>query len=224
MAQRRMFSLKIIDTDIFLDMPLSAQALYFHLSMRADDDGFVSSPKRILKTISCSEDDFKILLMKQFILPFESGICVIKDWKIHNYIQKDRYTPSIYNEEKSMLLEDKNGSYTKCIQNVDETDTQVRLELVKSKDSIELVNKDFFTEEQKLKANENYPNIDLFYYEERIKEYELKINKPYTNKLSALNTFVKRDIKQRGFYEEIFVKKEKVKKTYNQEEFKSEWM
>jgi hypothetical protein len=134
MAQKRMFSLKIIDTDLFLDMPISSQLLYFQLSMRADDDGFVSSPQKIIKMVNCSSDDLKILVAKSFIIPFESGVCVIKHWKIHNYIQKDRYQETLYDQEKS-YLEDDNGTYkimdTKCIQNVHEMDTQVRLDKVR---------------------------------------------------------------------------------------------
>ena len=139
MANRRMFSLSIIDTDIFLDMPITSRLLYYDLSMRADDDGFVSSPKRIQRMTGCSDDDFKLLIAKQFIIPFENGICVIKHWRIHNYIAKDRYNETIYKTEKSELTE-VDGSYellpkNECIQNViqdvDKTvynsTTQVRL-------------------------------------------------------------------------------------------------
>ena len=103
MAQRRMFSKKITDTDKFLEMPLSSQALYFHLNMGADDDGFIDRPKTIQKTIGASDDDMKLLTVKQFIIPFESGIVVIKDWRIHNYIRKDTYQPTIYQEEKRLV-------------------------------------------------------------------------------------------------------------------------
>lgn len=129
MAQRRMFSLKIIDTDLFLEMPHSTRLLYYELSMRADDDGFISSPKKILKMVGCSDDDFKILLSKKYLIPFESGVCVVRHWKIHNYIQKDRYSQTVYLQEKNQLHEDENGMYTKCIQNDNIMDTQVRLEL-----------------------------------------------------------------------------------------------
>lgn len=112
MAQRRMFSLQVVDTDAFLEMPLSAQALYFHLGMRADDDGFISNAKRIVRLISASEDDMRILLAKRFIMSFESGIFVIKHWKISNYIQKDRYRPTLYKEEKSRLFLKSDGAYT----------------------------------------------------------------------------------------------------------------
>lgn len=112
MAQRRMFSLQVVDTDAFLEMPLSAQALYFHLGMRADDDGFISNARRIVRLISASEDDMRILLAKRFLLSFDSGIFVIKHWKISNYIQKDRYRPTLYKEEKSRLYLKSDGAYT----------------------------------------------------------------------------------------------------------------
>lgn len=131
MAQRRMFSKKITDTDLFLDMPMSAQCLYFHLNMEADDDGFLGNAKTVRRKIGASEDDFKLLMAKEFIIPFESGVVVIKDWKIHNYIQKDRYNRTMFFEEKSMLTLDENNRYrfmdTGCIQDVSSVDTQVRL-------------------------------------------------------------------------------------------------
>lgn len=106
-----MFSKTIIDSDIFLDMPLSTQALYFHLSMRADDDGFVNNPRKIQRMVGCGDDDIKLLIAKQFIIPFESGICVIKHWRIHNYIRNDRYKPTMYQEEKGQLLLEENNMY-----------------------------------------------------------------------------------------------------------------
>jgi hypothetical protein len=109
-----MFAQKIIDSDAFLDMPLSSQALYFHLSMRADDDGFVSKPKSIQRLVKAADDDMRILISKRYILAFDTGIIVIKHWKIHNYIRADRKTDTIYEEEKSMLSEKKNGSYTEA--------------------------------------------------------------------------------------------------------------
>ncbi|AUI80195.1 DNA replication protein [Lactiplantibacillus pentosus] len=127
MAQRRMFSKKITDTDLFLEMPLSSQALYFHLNMHADDDGFVANAKTIKRMTGASEDDLKILLAKQFIFSFESGVVVIKDWKIHNYIRKDTYNSTIYGDEKKKLVEDANGAYTLRGRVVDEPSPQVRL-------------------------------------------------------------------------------------------------
>jgi hypothetical protein len=138
MANRRMFSLKVIDTDSFLDMSPTAQLLYFHLAMRADDDGFVASPKKIMKMANGADDDMKVLIIKKYVIPFESGVCVIKDWKIHNYIQTDRYSETEYREEKAKLIEN-NGKYElkdKCIQDGYSLDTQVRLG--KSKDRKEI--------------------------------------------------------------------------------------
>ena len=112
MAERRMFAKTIIDSDSFLDMPLSTQSLYFHLSMRADDDGFLNNPKKIQRMIGCSDDDLKLLVAKNFIIPFESGVVVIKHWKIHNYIRNDRYKPTVYVEEKAQLTSKENGAYT----------------------------------------------------------------------------------------------------------------
>ena len=106
-----MFAKTIIDSDAFLDMPLSAQALYFHLSMRADDDGFINNPKKIQRMIGASDDDCKLLIMKQFIIPFESGIVVIKHWRIHNYIRSDRKKNTNYIEEMASLTEKENGEY-----------------------------------------------------------------------------------------------------------------
>ena len=111
MAQRRMFSKKITETDLFLDMPMSSQCLYFHLNMSADDDGFISNAKTIRRMVGASEDDLKLLLAKEFVLPFESGVVVIKDWKIHNYIRRDRYNETVYRDEKRQLKENENGQY-----------------------------------------------------------------------------------------------------------------
>ena len=125
MAERRMFTKRITESDSFLDMPSSTQMLYFHFSMNADDDGFVNNPKKIQKMCGASDDDFKLLIAKSFIILFDSGIIVIKHWKMHNYIQADRYRPTDYVEEKSMLGIKSNKAYTldvskmdtECIQN-----------------------------------------------------------------------------------------------------------
>ena len=112
MAEKRMFTQKIIDSDAFLDMPLSAQALYFHLNMRADDDGFVNNPKRVTKLVNASDDDLKILLMKRFVIGFESGVIVIKHWRMHNTLRSDRYRPTDYQEELAQLRIKPNKAYT----------------------------------------------------------------------------------------------------------------
>lgn len=130
MARRRMFSLDVVDTDAFLDLPATSQNLYFHCGMRADDDGFVASPKRITAMVNASGDDLKLLIAKGFLIPFASGVCVIRDWKVNNYIQRDRYTPTLYAEEKQKLACDNTGRYaaldTLCIQNGYAVDTQDR--------------------------------------------------------------------------------------------------
>lgn len=122
-----MFAKTIIDSDAFLDMPLSAQALYFHLSMRADDDGFINNPRRIQRMIGGTDDDLKLLIAKSFVIEFDSGVIVIKHWRINNYIQKDRYKETVYTDEREMLSVKENGSYTLCIQDGYSSDTQVRL-------------------------------------------------------------------------------------------------
>lgn len=112
MARRRMFSLDVCDTDSFLDLPVSTQALYFHLGLRADDDGFVSAPKKIAKICNCSDDDLKLLIAKGYLIPFQSGVCVIVDWKINNFLRSDRYRETLFLEEKSSLITSENRRYT----------------------------------------------------------------------------------------------------------------
>ena len=131
MAERRMFAKTIVDSDAFLEMPMSARLLYYDLGMRADDDGFVNSPKKIMKIIGASNDDMNILILRKFIIPFDSGVVVIKHWKIHNYIRSDRYKPTPYTKGKSMLEMKTNDGYTlkngDGIPNGYQRDTQDRL-------------------------------------------------------------------------------------------------
>ena len=174
MAQRRMFSLKVIDTDEFLDMPQSTQLLYFHLSLRADDDGFVSSPKKIMKMVGANDDDMKVLFVKKFVIPFESGVCVIRHWRVHNYIQSDRYQATQYKLERSMLQEE-DGIYLDnradkpkleaIADNVSKMDTQVRL----GKDNNILL--------QELKSGDNSKSI-----KPTIKEKKQKLEKLISEK------------------------------------------
>ncbi|WP_243894525.1 hypothetical protein [Clostridium perfringens] len=194
MAERRMFSKTIIDSDIFLDMPLSTQALYFHLSMRADDDGFVNNPKKIQRMIGCGDDDLKLLIAKQFIIPFESGICVIKHWRIHNYIQKDRYKPTLYQGELDQLEVDKSKNYqikplcigdgysmdTNCIQDGYSSDTQVRL----GKDSIDNnISKDILCSTTVQRLIEKWNSLGL--------STTLKTITPGTNRYKMLKARIK---------------------------------
>ena len=131
MAERRMFTKKIIDSDAFLDMPLTTQALYFHLNMRADDDGFVNNPKKIGRMIGATDDDLKLLLAKRFVLGFESGVIVIKHWRMHNLIRSDRYHKTEYEDEFSHLEVKENGSYTElattCLPNGNQVSPEDRL-------------------------------------------------------------------------------------------------
>ena len=155
MAQRRMFSRKITETDHFLEMPLSSQALYFHLNMGADDEGFIDKAKTIQRTIGASDDDMKLLIAKGFLIPFESGVVVIRHWRIHNYIQADRFQATIYQDEKEQLDFDKSKIASikpldQCIQNVSKMDTQVRLgEDSLDKDRLDKVNNLYSGEDEK---------------------------------------------------------------------------
>lgn len=127
MAERRMMAKSIIKSDTFLDMPATTQNLYFHMLLDADDDGFINAPKSIMRMISAKDDDMKVLAAKQFVIPFKSGVVVIKDWKIHNYIQNDRYKPStlperyllnIKKDKTYTLKSDVSRMDTECIQTV----------------------------------------------------------------------------------------------------------
>lgn len=132
MAQRRMFSRKITETDRFLEMPLSSQALYFHLNMGADDEGFIDKAKTIQRTIGASDDDMKLLIAKGFLIPFDSGVVVIRHWRIHNYIRSDRFQSTLYQSEKAQLEFDKSKTadlkpLENVIPNGYQMDTQVRV-------------------------------------------------------------------------------------------------
>ena len=176
MARRRMFNLDIIDTDLFIEMPQSSRLLYYELCMRADDDGFVSSPKKIQRVVGCSDDDFKVLITKKFIIPFETGVVVIRHWKIHNYIQKDRYKETLYSEEKKLLSQEENGAYklmdTSCIQNGNT-----------GKDSIELVKNSI--------DNNIYSPAKAEQCKEIIDYLNLKANTNYKYTTSKTQTLIK---------------------------------
>lgn len=136
MAERRMFARSIVESDAFLDMPLSARCLYFALGMDADDDGFVGNPKSVMRQASATQDDLKLLIAKRFVLTFESGVIVIKHWRINNYLRNDRYKPTTYVEELKTLALDNKGAYTEKrlgIPTVYQMDTQYSI----GKDSID---------------------------------------------------------------------------------------
>ena len=208
MANRRMFSLDVVDTDNFLDMPLSAQGLYFHLGMRADDDGFISSPKKIIKIVNASDDDLKLLIIKGYLIPFESGVIVIKHWRQNNYVKGDRYKPTIYQNERKQLYAENNIYHldTVCIQNGTKTEPQDRL----GKDSVgkdsvgkDSVGKDSVDTSPKgeVKKGEN-PPIPLG--EKKTEKQELK---------TILNSFAFSSTLHQKIQEWLLYKKER-RKTY----------
>ena len=214
MAERRMFAKTIVLSDAFLDMPLSARCLYFTLGMLADDDGFVNSPKSIMRQAGASTDDLNLLMAKRFILAFDSGVIVIKHWRIHNYIQKDRYKESKYMEEKATLMLDQNGAYTECIQDVSTLDTQVRLgkdrdRLELGEDSLEeaappkptrhkygLYENVLLTDEDYKKLQEEFPH-DYSARIERLSEYIASTGKKYKNHLATIRNWARKDATQR---------------------------
>lgn len=149
MAERRMFAKTIVTSDAFLDMPLSARCLYFTLGMFADDDGFVNNPKSIMRQVGACTDDLNLLLLKRFILSFDSGVIVIKHWRIHNYIRNDRYKETKYIDEKSTLMLDEKGAYT-------EWDT-VGIPLVSKMDPQVSIGKDSLSE-----VSLSEDNLDIF--------------------------------------------------------------
>jgi hypothetical protein len=143
MAEKRMISKTIVDSDAFLDMPQTTQNLYFHLNVRADDEGFLDAPKKVMRSIGSNQNDLELLLDKNYIIAFESGVIVIKHWKLHNTIRKDRLKKTLYIEEKSKLLEKKNGAYTTKKPDVNQPATRCRHSIVQT--SIESSKEDSYT-------------------------------------------------------------------------------
>ena len=200
-----MFSKHILDSDAFMDMPMTSQLLYMHLAIRADDDGFVDSPKKIIRMIGSQDDDYKILIAKRFVIPFESGICVIKHWLIHNYIQKDRYSETVYIDEKNTLEIKDNGVYTQCIHDVSSLDSQVRLgkdsigkvSIVESKSTYGEFNNVKLKEEeyQKLVMNFGEKNTGLLI--EELSGYIASKGKKYSNHYATLLNWARRKIQEK---------------------------
>ena len=218
MAERRMFAKTIIDSDAFLEMPTTSQLLYFHLAMRADDDGFVNKPKSLMRMVGCKDDDLKLLFVKKFLIPFESGVVVIKHWKIHNYIRKDTYTETKYKEEKATLELDENSAYriaeTSPLRFRDESvtspSTQVRLGQVSTgKDSVGedieeaappkitrhkygFYKNVLLTDEDYAKLQEEFPH-DYTERIERLSEYMASHGKSYKNHLATIRNWARKD-------------------------------
>ena len=178
MAEKRMFAKTIIDSDAFLEMPATSQLLYFHLSMRADDEGFVNKPKAIMRTVKCGDDDLLVLSAKGFIIPFESGVVVIKHWKIHNLIRQERINATKYTDERQRLVIKENGTYTlaqdalsdTCQTDVGQMSEQIRLDKVRlDKTSVDSADKPRKTrkpftpptlDEVKAYISEHHYNVD----------------------------------------------------------------
>ena len=212
MAERRMFAKTIIDSDAFLDMPLTTQALYFHLGMRADDDGFINKAKNTQRMIGADEDDLQRLIDNGFVIPFDSGVIVIKHWKLHNYIQNDRYKPTVYTEERKLLGVKENKAYTldnDCIQDVSKTDTQDRL----GKDSLDKDSigqdraQDFpkmygenhnipLTDYEFEELCNKYPKDILFNALNKMSDYIINANKEYSNYFDRLCKWIDQDISE----------------------------
>ena len=189
MAERRMFAKSIVDSDAFLEMPQSSQLLYFHLGMRADDDGFVNSIKKIISFTGCREDDMKILISKKFIIPFESGVIVIKHWRMNNFLRNDRYKETNYKDEKALLQLDENQAY--------KLNTQTGIPLVyPDKYSIDKISIDKINnkaqghKETVLNLIETYNNPILKEALLAFNEMRNKIKKPLTAR--ALNMIIKK--------------------------------
>ena len=206
MANRRMIAKTIVESDAFLDMPQSSQLLYFYLNFNADDDGFVNNPKSVMRNTGCKEDDLSLLIIKKFIIPFQSGIVVIKHWRIHNYIQSDRYHETKYIQEKSMLMLNENNSYslqgkelkvvdTECIQNVSKMDTQVRLGKVSLGEVRQGEPKKTKSIHDKLVQTYGEKVVEGYY--ESIADYELlKGRSIYKDYSAAARQWIKKDIAQ----------------------------
>lgn len=213
MAKKRMFSIDIVGSDAFLDLPYSAQCLYFQLGMRADDDGFVGNPKTIQRIAGTKASDLELLVKKRFLLQFPSGVVVIKHWKINNDIKKDRYSPTVYTDEFQMLSIKENKAYTERNanvsnldtergQNVSTLDTQYSIdENSKDKDSIVLCKHahGFFsnvllTDEEMKKLSGEIPNLDD--YIERLSNYLANNKKEYKSHCATIRNWYRRDVEK----------------------------
>ena len=211
MAKKRMFSIDIVGSDAFLDLPYSAQCLYFQLGMRADDDGFVGNPKTIQRIAGTKASDLELLVKKRFLLQFPSGVIVIKHWKINNDIKKDRYSPTMYIDEFQTLSIKENKAYTERNanvstldtergQNVSTLDTQYSIDKnSKDKDSIVLCkhahgffSNVFLTDEEMQKLSSEIPNLDD--YIERLSNYLANNKKEYKSHCATIRNWYRRDV------------------------------
>ena len=203
MAKKRMFSIDIVGSDAFLDLPYSAQCLYFQLGMRADDDGFVGNPKTIQRIAGTKASDLELLVKKRFLLKFPSGVVVIKHWKINNQIQKDRYTPTVYTEEYQSLYIKDNKAYTEMdasrIQDVSKMDTQISIDknrldknsIGKEKHAHGFFSNVLLTENKKQKLAEEIPNYEE--YIEKLSHYIESKGKKYKSHYATILMWHRKD-------------------------------
>ena len=217
MAKKRMYSNAVTDSDAFIEMSSAAQALYFHLNQGADDDGFNNQIQLAMLKAHASTDDLKILMAKNFVIRFESGVIVIKHWRLHNTLRKDRYTPTNYQEELSLLGIKENGAYTLGCQVVAErlpdgchSIDKDRLEEVSVvEESIEeaappkstrhkygFYANVLFTDEEHQKLQEEFPH-DYSDRIERLSEYIASTGKKYKNHLATIRAWARKDTVQR---------------------------
>ena len=203
MAKKRMFSIDIVGSDAFLDLPYSAQCLYFQLGMRADDDGFVGNPKTIQRIAGTKASDLELLVKKRFLLQFPSGVVVIKHWKINNQIQKDRYTPTVYTEEYQSLYIKDNKAYTEMdtsrIQDVSKMDTQISIDknrldknsIGKEKRAHGFFSNVLLTDDELQKLAEEIPNYEE--YIEKLSQYIESKGKKYKSHYATILMWHRKD-------------------------------
>ena len=189
MAKKRMFAMSIIDSDAFLDMPSTAQNLYFHLNMRADDDGFIGNARRIMRDVRATEDDLKILLAKSFLIEFDGSVYVIKHWWLHNTLRSDRYVATTYTDEKSMLTVKENKAYT-----LSGNQMATKWQPLGNAD----IDKDIDID--KVYINNNIYNVTIA---EIIEYLNLKLNSKYTTKNKQTNKHIKARIDEGHTVEEF---------------------
>ena len=196
MAQKRMFNKTITNDDNFLEMPISSQVLYFHLSMNADDDGFVNNWKSIMRMTGTKEDDLKVLITKQYIIPFDSGVIVIKHWRLNNYLQKDRIVPTQYQKELKQLQLDNNNvykMYTKCIHSIEENSidkNSIEKEINKEKETYGEFNNVKLTKEEYHKLEQ----ANLLPYIEKLSSYIASKGKKYKSHYATILNWSRKDI------------------------------
>lgn len=238
MAERRMFAKTIVTSDAFLDMPMSARCLYFTLGMFADDDGFVNSPKSIMRQVGATQDDMQILIAKKFLLLFDNGVIVIKHWRINNYLRNDRYKETTYTDEKAQLDIDRNGAYMRNVEistveavgiptgipQVDQCETQNSIGKVS-------IGKDIYGEfknvklkkEEFEKLKEKFPK-DYMDRIESLSEYMRSKGKTYKDHYATILSWARKEERDKPKVQEPKKYKEFEKEDWEKDDFKAESM